>query len=53
MPSRGSGDATAVARTTVFAGRDKGRARGLLGHAAGLKDQTLAAGKLDGYFMLG
>ena len=28
-------------------------ARGLLGHAAGLKDQTLAAGKLDSYFMLG
>jgi hypothetical protein len=27
-------------------------ARGLLGHAAGLKDQPLAAGKLDGYFML-
>jgi hypothetical protein len=25
----------------------------LLGHAAGLKDQPLAAGKLDGYFMLG
>ena len=28
-------------------------ARGLLGHAPGLKDQPLAAGKLDGYFMLG
>ena len=27
-------------------------ARGLLGHAAGLKDQPLAAGKLDRYFML-
>ena len=27
-------------------------AGGLLGHAAGLKDQPLAAGKLDGYFML-
>jgi hypothetical protein len=25
----------------------------LLGHAPGLKDQALAAGKLDGYFMLG
>ena len=28
-------------------------AGGLLGHAAGLKDQPLAAGKLDSYFMLG
>ena len=36
-----------------FARGNQCGARGLLGHAAGLKDQTLAAGKLDGYFMLG
>ncbi len=35
-----------------FARRYQGRARGLLGHASGLKDQPFAAGKLDGYFML-
>ncbi len=36
-----------------FARGDQCGARGLLGHAAGLKDQPLAAGKLDSYFMLG
>ncbi len=35
-----------------FAGCDQSRAGRLLGHAPGLKDQPLAAGKLDGYFML-
>ena len=35
-----------------FARGDQCSARGLLGHAPGLKDQPLAAGKLDGYFML-
>jgi hypothetical protein len=32
--------------------RNQGSAGGLLGHAPGLKDQPLAACKLDGYFML-
>ena len=36
-----------------FAGGDECGTGGLLGHAAGLKDQPLAAGKLDCYFMLG
>ena len=35
-----------------FARADQCGARGLLGHAAGLKNQPLAAGKLNGYFML-
>ena len=35
-----------------FARAHQGCATGLLCHAAGLKDQPLAAGKLDGYFML-
>src|SRR5579863_9619764 len=32
---------------------DECRAGGLLSHAAGLKDQSLAARKLDGYFLFG
>ncbi len=49
----GSGEATAVASTTVSPVDHQRGARGLLGHAAGLKNQPFAAGKLDGYFMLG
>src|ERR1035441_7296184 len=36
-----------------FSSGDQRCAGCLLSHAAGLKDQPLAAGKLDGYFMLG
>ena len=51
MPSVGSGAATAVARTTLSPCGDERGARGLLGHAAGFKSQSLATGKLDCHFL--
>ena len=52
MPSLGSGEATAVAKHNGFARSHQGCAGCLLRHAASLKYQPLAAGKLDSYFML-
>ncbi len=51
FPGIGRGDCSG--QNNGFARGHQCGARGLLGHAAGLKDQPLAAGKLDGYFMLG
>ena len=49
----GVGRGNSGGQNDSFARGNECGARGLLGHAAGLKDQTLAAGKLDSYFMLG
>ena len=52
MPSRRVGRGDCGGQDDGFARGDQCSARGLLGHASGLKDQPLAAGKLDSYFML-
>ena len=51
MPSRASGEATAVARTTVSPVLTSA-APEAAGHAPRFKNQPLATGKLDGYFVL-
>jgi hypothetical protein len=52
MPSLGIGRGHGGGQNDGFARGHQCGARGLLGHAPGLKDQPLATGKLDGYFML-
>ena len=52
MPSFGSGEATAVARTALSPLVVKRGAGGLLGQPAGLKFDLLAASKLYSYVVL-
>jgi hypothetical protein len=49
----GIGRSYCCGQDNCFASGHQCGARSLLGHAPGLKDQPLAAGKLDSYFMLG